>query len=292
MRAKIKISADKDDNMNYYEQVQKAIDYIEQNINVDVELASISREASMSLSGFYRMFYSLTGYTIKDYIRHRRISEACKLMQHSNFSILDIAIMYGFQSNEAFSRAFRRIVGINPSLYRNGKVNEFSFNKIDLLNVYFTDQRKDLIEKYPDIKVLKNISAMRVASHLYYGEEPEHKAISRLVKLANKYKLEDYRIFGYDTSDSLKGEYGYEACITVPEGFECFDNDIIIKTIPGGRYAVTLVDVKEIRNAWKRFANWLLLSPYKQGTHQWLEEHVEGINDDMEYKVQIFLPIA
>ncbi len=278
--------------MNYYEQVQKAIDYIEQNININVELTSISREASMSLSGFYRMFYSLTGYTIKEYIRLRRISDACELIQEGDFSILDIAIMYGFQSNEAFSRAFRKIVGINPSLYRNRKGTEFSFNKIDLLSVYFTDQRNDLVEKYPDIKVLKNINPMRVASHLYFGEEPEHKAISRVVKLANKYKLEEYRIFGYDTSDSLKREYGYEACITVPGDFECLEDDIIIKTIPGGRYAVTLVKVKEIRNAWKRFANWLLLSPYKQGTHQWLEEHVEGTNDDMEYKVQIFLPIA
>jgi len=105
--------------MNYYEQIQKAINYIELNIENKIELQRVANEAYVSLAGLYRTFYSLTGYTIKEYIRLRRISEACTLLEKKQLSILEIGIKFGFQSNEAFSRAFRKILGVNPSSYIN-----------------------------------------------------------------------------------------------------------------------------------------------------------------------------
>jgi len=274
--------------MNYYEQIQKAINYIELNIENKIELQRVANEAYMSLAGLYRIFYSLTGYTIKEYIRLRRISEACTLLEIKQLSILEIGIKFGFQSNEAFSRAFRKILGVNPSSY----INRFDFSKIDLIAIYFEEQSDYIIKKYPDIKVLKTLESMKVATYMSYDKEPEHKAISRLVQMAKYNNFEEYRMFGYDVSDSTKDEYGYEACITIPENFKSLEDDINIKEIPEGKYAVTCVNVKDIRYAWKMFSNWLKISPYKHGEHQCLEEHIEGINDEMEYKVQLFMPIV
>ena len=278
--------------MNYYEQIQKAIDYIELNIENKIELQRVANEACMSLAGLYRIFYSLAGYTIKEYIRLRRVSEACILLEMKQLSILEIAFKFGFQSNEAFSRAFKKIIGVNPSVYKNSISKRFSFSKIDLIAIYFDEQSDYLIKKYPDIKVLKTLKSMKVATYMAYDKEPEHKAISKLVLMAKDNNFGEYRMFGYDVSDSTKNEYGYEACITIPENFKNLDDDINIKEIPEGKYAVTCVNVKDIRYAWKMFSNWLKISSYKQGEHQWLEEHIEGINDEMEYKVQLFMPIV
>jgi len=277
--------------MNYYEQIQKAINYIELNIENKIELQRVANEACMSLAGLYRIFYSLAGYTIKEYIRLRRVSEACILLEMKQLSILEIAFKFEFQSNEAFSRAFKKIIGVNPSSYVNGVSNRFDFSKIDLIAIYFDEQSDYLITKYPDIKVLKTLKSMKVATYMAYDKEPEHEAISKLVLMAKDNNFEEYRMFGYDVSDSTKNEYGYEACITIPENFKNLDDDINIKEIPEGKYAVTCVNVKDIRYAWKMFSNWLKISSYKHGKHQWLEEHIEGINDEMEYKVQLFMPI-
>lgn len=278
--------------MNYYEQIQKAINYIELNIENKIELQKVANEACMSLAGLYRIFYSLVGYTIKEYIRLRRVSEACILLEMKQLSILEIAVKYGFQSNESFSRAFKKIIGVNPSSYINGVSNRFDFSKIDLIAIYFDEQRDYLIKKYPDIKVLKTLKSMKVATYMAYAKESEHEAISKLVLMAKDNNFEEYRMFGYDISDSTKNEYWYEACITIPENFKNLDDDINIKEIPEGKYAVTCVNVKDIRYAWKMFSNWLKISSYKHGKHQWLEELIEGINDEMEYKVQLFMPIV
>lgn len=278
--------------MNYYEQIQKAINYIELNIENKIEIRSVANEACMSLASLYRIFYSMAGYTIKEYIRLRRVSEACVLLEMKQLNILEIAFKYGFQSNETFSRAFKKITGVNPSIYINGISNRFSFSKIDLIAIYFDEQSDYLIKRYPDIKVLKILKSMKVASYMAYNKEPEHEAISKLVLMAKNNNFKEYRIFGYDVSDSMKNEYGYEACITIPENFRNLDEDINIKEIHEGKYAVTCVNVKDIRYAWKMFSNWIQISSYKHGEHQWLEEHIEGINDEMEYKVQLFMPIV
>ena len=278
--------------MNYYEQIQKAINYIELNIDNKIELQRVAKESCMSLSGLYRIFYSLVGYTVKEYVRLRRISESCILLEMKQLSILEIALKYGFQSNEAFSRAFKKIVGVNPSIYINGISNMFRFNKIDLIAIYFDEQSDYLTQKYPDIKVLKTLKSMKVATYMVYDKDPEHKALSKLILMARENNLKEYRIFGYDVSDSTKNEYGYEACITIPENFQISDNDINIKEIPEGKYAVTCVNVKDIRQAWKMFSRWLEISSYKEGKHQCLEEHIEGFNNEMEYKIQLFMPIV
>ena len=59
--------------MNYYERIQKSIDYIESRLKSDIEIEKAAREAFMSCSNYYRMFFALTGYAVKN-ISARRIA--------------------------------------------------------------------------------------------------------------------------------------------------------------------------------------------------------------------------
>ena len=292
--------------MNYYERIQKSIDYIEDNLEDKVSIDFAAQTAYMSLSNFYRMFFALTGYSVKEYIRLRRISLAAFELQKSNTCLIDIAIKFDFESGDSFSRAFRRVTGFLPSDYRKQK-NLYSFERIDIMEKYFDIQDNKLIEKYPDIKVLKELEPTRVAYFCYYGKEPEHHAFNVLAEWLNKNGLnvneQNLRIFGYNNpspSSPEEEEYGYEVSVTIADNIVVNDDLVKEKVLDGGLYAVTNVkrgqdgDIgDEIVKAWNRFNKWLSDSKYVYGGHQWLEEHL-GFDNNANHigGIDLYMPIA
>ncbi|TCZ75682.1 AraC family transcriptional regulator [Paenibacillus albiflavus] len=84
--------------MHTVEIVQRAIDYIEEHLEESIELERVAEAAAMSVPNFYRMFYAMTGYPIKEYIRKRRISEAAYLLRHTELQTIDIGFRCGYGS--------------------------------------------------------------------------------------------------------------------------------------------------------------------------------------------------
>lgn len=104
--------------MNYLAQVQRGVDYIEANLDVDVELVRVSKAAGISHWHFQRIFKALTGETLKTYIRSRRLASSLDLLLTTDTRILDIALRAGFESQESFTRAFQRAFALTPNEYR------------------------------------------------------------------------------------------------------------------------------------------------------------------------------
>ncbi|BCZ46789.1 hypothetical protein psyc5s11_28560 [Clostridium gelidum] len=290
--------------MNYYERIQKSIDYIERNLENKIDLNLVAKEAYMSQSNYYRLFFAIVGHSIKEYIRLRRISFAAFDIRSSNVCIIDIAVKYDFNSGDTFSRAFKRITGFLPSDFREQN-QIYSFERMNVMDKYFDVQDKKLLEKYPDIKVLKKLETMRVAYYCYYGKHSEDNAFTVMREWINKTGMnineQKLRIWGFDNPSPSEGhdEYGYEVCITIDEDIDVNDDKIKTKFLDGGLYAV--IGVKpdengeigyEIMKAWKRFNNWLTDSKYIYGGHQWLEEHL-GFDDNFNHigGVDLYMPI-
>ncbi|EPR14277.1 AraC family transcriptional regulator [Ruminiclostridium papyrosolvens] len=292
--------------MNYYERIQKSVDYIENNLENKISIDFAAQTAYMSLSNFYRMFFALTGYSVKEYIRLRRFNLAAFELQSSNTCLIDIAIKFDFESGDSFSRAFKRVTGFLPREYRKQK-NLYNFERIDIMEKYFDIQDKELIENYPDIKVLKELEPTRVAYFCYYGKQPEHHAFTVMAEWLNTNGLnvneQNLRIFGYNNpnpSSPEEEEYGYEVCVTIADNIVVNDDLVKEKVLDGGLYAVTNVkrgqdgDIgDEIVKAWNRFKNWLSDSKYVYGGHQWLEEHL-GFDDNANHigGIDLYMPIA
>ncbi|BCJ94104.1 AraC family transcriptional regulator [Anaerocolumna cellulosilytica] len=292
--------------MNYYERVQKSIDYIEANLENKISISRAAQTAFMSVSNFYRMFFSLTGYTVKNYIRCRRISLAAPILIEGSMTILSLALTYDYESGDSFSRAFKRTTGLLPSDYKTTK-SMYYFERINLMDKYFEIQNTELLEKYPDIKVLKEMEPIRTASFCYFGKDPETHAFQVMTKWVlesglniNKDKL---RIFGFNNpspSSPDQLEYGYEVCVTLDKDFTFKDSLVKEKILEGGLYAVTNVRRNgksdfgdEIANAWKRFNSWLKDSKYIFGSHQWLEEHL-GFDDNASHTggIDLYMPLV
>jgi AraC-like DNA-binding protein len=98
---------------------------LEQSLADDLKVERLAKAGPLSRSQLYRNFYSLTGHTMSEYIRRRRLSNALALIKTSHLSLLDIAYQCGFSSQQALNRAVRQAVGMTPCAYKNSEIYYF-----------------------------------------------------------------------------------------------------------------------------------------------------------------------
>ncbi len=102
--------------MNFLSRMTEAIDFMEGHLTEPISMEEISQRAYCSSHHFQRMFHMLTGYTVAEYVRLRRLTLAAQeLSSSTDVKVLDVAIKYGYESPEAFAKAFRRDHGLAPS---------------------------------------------------------------------------------------------------------------------------------------------------------------------------------
>lgn len=108
--------------MNYYvELINRTIDYIEANIGEPLTLEGISRQFCISEFHFNRMFRTVVGKTLKQYILGRKLARAFESLTVTDRPVIDIAYDFGFEYPEVFSRAFKKHFGVSPNNCRNDK---------------------------------------------------------------------------------------------------------------------------------------------------------------------------
>ncbi|CAH1197266.1 AraC family transcriptional regulator [Paenibacillus sp. JJ-223] len=100
------------------EMVQLMVDWVEANITESRSLLNMSEQLGYSPYYCSRQFNQLTGMTLRDYVWTRRISRAALELRDTDQRILDIAVKYGFSSQEAFTRAFSKAFQLTPTAYR------------------------------------------------------------------------------------------------------------------------------------------------------------------------------
>jgi len=115
--------------------IQKAIDFIEDNIFDEINSEIIASQAYMSAFYFQKVFSIICSMTLGDYIRNRRLTLAGVEIKSSDTKIIDIAYKYGYESPESFSRAFSRFHGMSPMIVRSQTGNINSLAKITVQNI-------------------------------------------------------------------------------------------------------------------------------------------------------------
>lgn len=110
--------------MNY------AMAYIEEHLTEEIDYSEISRIAYCSEYHFKRMFSFLSGISLSEYIRRRRLTFAALDLKDRNLRIIDVAVKYGYGSADSFTRAFYSIHGILPSEARNENIQLKAYPKM------------------------------------------------------------------------------------------------------------------------------------------------------------------
>ncbi|WP_282935541.1 AraC family transcriptional regulator [Paenibacillus sp. RC67] len=105
--------------MNLLENMNKALSYIEDNLDQEIDFKEVARLAYCSEYHFKRMFSFLAGVSLSEYIRYRRLTLAAFELANSQLRIIDVAMKYGYESPDSFAKAFQGLHGITPSEARN-----------------------------------------------------------------------------------------------------------------------------------------------------------------------------
>ncbi|MGF9826998.1 AraC family transcriptional regulator [Brevibacillus agri] len=101
--------------MDLLQKLNEALDYIEEHLAGEIDFKEVARVACCSEYHFKRMFSSLAGIPLSEYIRRRRITLAAFDLKDSKLKVIDIAVKYGYNSPDSFARAFAQMHGVTPS---------------------------------------------------------------------------------------------------------------------------------------------------------------------------------
>ncbi len=104
--------------MDWLGRLNRALAYIEENLEGELDLERVARIAGTSVYHFQRMFSYMAGVPLSEYIRRRRMSRAAFDLQNEGEKVLDTALKYGYDSPTAFNRAFQSVHGVAPSAAR------------------------------------------------------------------------------------------------------------------------------------------------------------------------------
>lgn len=109
--------------MDWTQRLNVALDALEDCVDREPDLARIAALANCSPFHFLRMFEVVSGTTPGEYSRRRRLSRAALDLAATNDRVIDIALRYGYETPEAFSKAFKRLFGLTPTEARAPGVN-------------------------------------------------------------------------------------------------------------------------------------------------------------------------
>ena len=116
--------------MEWIAAMQEAISYMEDHLLEEINYEDVARHVHTSSYEFHRTFSCLTGMTANAYIRNRRLSLASMDLMDSNVRITDIALKYGYDTPEAFTKAFTRFHGVSPKAAREDAAKLTLFNPL------------------------------------------------------------------------------------------------------------------------------------------------------------------
>ncbi len=217
----------------YNARIDAAVEFINRNLDRELELATIADAAHFSPFHFHRIFRAFRGEPLGSYITRLRVETAARLLRYSEMPVEEIAGNVGFDVPSSLTKAFRRFYKITPSEYRSGKNP----------NIMKTQQTGGFVKlKAPKIVELEPKTALCVSFRGDYKNLDYSGAFSRMWALVKKQGLfsagiEHIGIFHNDPKVTDAADLLTDVCLVVKKPAVAADG-VGVTTIAGGKYAV------------------------------------------------------
>lgn len=284
--------------MNWIENMNRALEYIEENVENNITSDEIAKVAYSSKFHFLRMFNMLTGMTLGEYIRQRRLSLAAKDIMSSNMKVIDIAYKYGYETPEAFTKAFKKLNNISPSEARKKGKNLKAIPPLSFQITVKGEERMDYKiikkEEFKIVGISKRVSTKDNENFKiipkFWDEICKNGTHEKICKSAG-----ELGVLGvcYD-SDREQEEFSYMIAVE-GENIQGVDNCEVI-TIPDCTWAVfeSVGPMPEaIQKIWHRiFAEWFPATKYEHADAPELEVYLPGNPNAEDYRCQVWVPIV
>lgn len=262
------------------------MDYIQDNLNSNLDLDTLANVAHFSKFHFHRIFSAMVGETLNSFIKRLRIEKsAALLIINKNTSITEIALDCGFAGSAQFSRAFNEHFGMSASEYRKnrkvksknhqtdsniGNTNSNSRKENEQVSPYFDDvkskQKRGIVMKV-EVKTLDDINVAYIRHIGPYAGDAElfSSILNKLFKWAGARDLmsnPDFKlltVYPDDPGVTDENKLRMDVCVTIPEDTEV-SGEIGKMVIKGGKYAIGHFELNddEFGDAWKEMmGGWL-----------------------------------
>ena len=286
--------------MDWLTGIQNALNYIEEHLIEEIDYDRVAEEAACSSFYFQRIFSILCGMTLGDYIRNRRLTLAGNELRAANSKVIDIALKYGYESPESFTRAFSKFHGITPSEAKkeDSKLKSFSrlFVKITLSGGNIMDYKIiekdafDVIEKVETHTVENSENTKSIPD--FWTRSHNDGTIKKLLDTA----ADSTYIFGICYGNNQKAAKTFDYSIAamcnkntvVPEGFRK-------NTIPARTWVVFECKgamPKAIQDLWHKIVTeFFPVSGYQPTYEMDIEAYTEGNMNSPDYLSEIWVPV-
>lgn len=259
--------------MDYYHRIQNAIEFIELNLEENIDISDIASKAYFSAFHFQRLFQAISGFSVQEYIRKRRLSEAAILLTETDKTILDIAIAFQYGSQEAFTRAFETCFGMTPAKYRKRQEpGRGSLVKINFMDYERKIQGNLKVDK-PDIIHLEKTY---IVGYEYKTNLRDEKYFNDIPAFYDDFGRNEYYMripgrlapaFPYGVSCKFQddGRFSFVVGEAVRLPVEGLEDNLVDLEVPEGKYAVFRVEgsVEMAQNTWRYiYGTWLPNSNY------------------------------
>ncbi len=231
----------------YKERLLCVLVHIQEHLDEPLALAELARLACLSPHHFHHVFTGMLGESLGSHVRRLRLERAAWRLKLTATPVIQIAFEAGYETHEAFSRAFRKVFALSPVEFR--RRNGVSA-RIQIPSGVHFEARKRLrdfraaeIEDKSMNVAIKNLKPMRVAFVRHIGPYNEvGKTWEHFMMLVGKEGLlgggsQFIGICHDDPAVTPPDKIRYDACITVDQKFRAF-GDIGVQQIAGGDYAV------------------------------------------------------
>lgn len=280
--------------MEWLDKLNDALQYIEGNLDGEIEYEKAAKIACCSTYHFQRMFSYIAGTPLSEYIRNRRLTKAALDLQ-SGDKVIDVAIRYGYESPTAFNRAFQKIHKVSPSVAQKEGTFLKAYPPISFkITIKGVEEMEYRIVKKDEMRIVG------VKALLEKNVEDNFKTVPKLwEETAQSGKIME--IASLMDEDS-KGVLGVSACMSYLDKWEYYIavetdkkalNGLCEYTIPACTWAVFPGEGQmptAIQDIEKRaITEWLPTSGYEYADAPDIELYLN--QDPMNSKFEVWIPI-
>lgn len=282
-------------DMETLKNMKNALDYIEDNLSSELEYSKIAQAALCSQYHFQRMFSFITGIPLSEYIRRRRLTLAGFDLQNTNEKVIEIAVKYGYNSPDAFTRAFQNLHGVTPSKAREEGITLKAYPRIVFsLSLKGVKEMNYRIEKKPPFIVTGVKQRLSYLENL--GEKVgqmwqtlPQETFKQLAGLSEADPPEMLGVYNNMYEDSTT-DY-YIAVKTTKEIQENLEN-LQIPELTWAVFEITGPLPTAMSDIWGRiFTEWFPTMDYEHAEAPEIEWYSAGDIEAFDYKSEIWIPI-
>lgn len=282
--------------MEWTNAVQSAIEFMEQHITEDISTEDVANYVHISSFYFQKGFSMLCGYSVTEYIRNRRLALAGGDLTTTDMKIIDVAIKYGYDSPDSFTKAFIRFHGVSPTMARKDNVMIKTFTplklEISLKGGYLMNYKIVDKESFTVLAVSKKFDYENCKQEIPRFWQ-EHYAKGNGKYICGMFGINIDEKMGHDSFEYLIADL-YDPKAEIPDGFET-------RTIPAFTWAIFSCDgalptaLQDVNT--KIFSEWLpALKEYEFAAGYCIEmydaadKYPKGTQDE-NYHSEIWIPI-